>query len=456
MKKLVGILIFLGLYAGAAFYTGYQGEKNIRHQFALSEQQTEAQGVKLELTRYERGVFFSEVDFVATYPDMNLPFGQFTLTSKSRVQHGPLLFLGGVGAGLFSSVSTMEVSSGDAELNEMLTSLFGESIGKVVTRGHFNNGYTAHWHVPTIEYREEGNSITIDEIHVEMKGHYSGLDMTGDFRVGAVNVALADGSQFTSTPLNGTFDIDNISEAVNIANMEMAIDSITYRSAAMMGGSIAQLKVVQTQKLVNDKIDSFVSFTIDKINGPLEISGLHYDIALNQLDPAAIVKWTEIARKMQDSQADPQNVFADNSEDMAELMQIALQDGLQLKVAIGADFMGGSAKVDWVTDYQALTDGRQLQDIVDPADYLSLFNSDLVIKVSESIVMQTPLVMMIDQYMNTYITREGDQFVMYGSLKNGALKVGNTELPKEMLLALLPSMDADDPDMYDDTDMMDE
>ena len=89
MKKLAGILIVIALYAGASFYTGYQGEKNIRQQFALSQQQSEAQGVQLELTRYERGVFFSEVEFTATYSTMGLPIGGFSLSSKSRVQHGP-------------------------------------------------------------------------------------------------------------------------------------------------------------------------------------------------------------------------------------------------------------------------------------------------------------------------------------------------------------------------------
>lgn len=450
MKKLAGLLILIALYAGAAFYTGYQGEKNIRQQFALSQQQSEAQGVQLELNRYERGVFFSDVEFTATYTVAGLPGDGFSLSSTSRVQHGPLLFLGKVGVGLFSSVSTVEIVTGDAEADQKLADIFGESIGEIVTLGHFNNSYTSTWTVPAIEYSDEGDALRIDGINLTVNGTYTEMDMTGSIDVGAMDMALADGTHITTTPLTGNFDVKNIAELVNISNMNLAMDTITFRNAAMVSGSIEQIKVVQTQKLVNEKIDTFVSLSAAKVNGPLEITALHYDITLNQLDPAAIQKWAEIAKTLQ---ADPEAAMADNSEAMTELMNIALQEGLQFKLAVGADFMGGSAKMDWVADYQPLTDGRTINSIVDPLDYLLLVNSDLKINVSESIVTQTPLVMMVGQYMDTYITQDGDQYVMHATLKDGVVKVGNTQIPPEMLLALLPALGGAEPQQpaFDDS-----
>ena len=210
MKKLAGILIVIALYAGASFYTGYQGEKNIRQQFALSQQQSEAQGVQLELTRYERGVFFSEVEFTATYSTMGLPIGGFSLSSKSRVQHGPLLFLGKVGVGLFSSVSTLEIVTGDAEADQKLAAIFGESIGEIVTLGHFNNSYTSTWTVPAINYSDEGDVLSVDGINLTVNGTYTSMDMTGSVDVGAMDIALADGTHITTTPLTGNFDVKNI------------------------------------------------------------------------------------------------------------------------------------------------------------------------------------------------------------------------------------------------------
>lgn len=457
MKKLVGILIVIALYAGAAYYTGYQGEKNIRQQIALSAQQTEAQGMKLELNSYDRGVFFSDVEFTVTYPGMNLPVDGFSLSSKSRVQHGPLLFLGRVGVGMFSSESTVEIRTGVAEIDQKLIAVFGESLGEVVTIGHFDNTYTSTWTVPAIEYSEDGDTLTIAESSATFNGSYTDMNMNGTIDVGAMDIAAADGTHVTTTPLTGKFDVKNISEMVNIADMDLSIDTITFRSAAMMSGSVEQLKVVQTQKLVNEKIDTFVSFTAAKINGPIEITSLHYDITLNQLAPAAIQKWTEIARDMQTAQANPEEVLNANDEAMAELMQIALHEDLEFKLAMGADFMGGRATMDWVANYQPLADGRQIKDIVDPADYLLLLNSDLMIKVSESIVTQTPLVMMIGQYMDTYITQEGDQYILHGTIKDGVVKVGNTELPKEMLMMMLPAMGGEPAQpAFDDTETVDE
>ncbi|HTF83490.1 MAG TPA: hypothetical protein VL987_02835, partial [Cellvibrio sp.] len=96
---------------------------------------------------------------------------------------------------------------------------------------------------------------------------------------------------------------------------------------------------------------------------------------------------------------------------------------------------------------------RTINSIVDPLDYLLLVNSDLKINVSESIVTQTPLVMMVGQYMDTYITQDGDQYVMHATLKDGVVKVGNTQIPPEMLLALLPALGGAEPQQpaFDDS-----
>lgn len=452
MKKFAGILILILLYAGAAFYTGYQGEKNIRQQIAAGQQQAEVQGLKLELNRYERGVFFSDIEFTATYPTLNFSGTGLTITSKSRVQHGPLLLLGKVGVGLFSSVSTFEVRTGDAEIDQRLIDIFGESIGEIVTLGHFNNRYTATWTVPAIEFSQDGDVLKVEEIRLTIEGGYTNMDSEGSVNIGAMDFAMADGTHITTTPITGTFDVTSISPAVNISNSELVMANMSFRNAAMMSGAAEQVKVVQTQKLVNGKVDTFVSFSAAKINGPLEITNLHYDITLNQLDPVAIQKWTELAASMQ--AADPQGQLEDGA--VTELVSLVLQEGLHSKVAIGAEFMEGSAKVDWVADYRPLTDGRQVKDIIDPADYLLLVDSDMVISISESIVMQTPLMFMLGQYMDSYIQQEGDKYVMHATLKNGVLKVGNTELPNEVLLAMLPVLNGTPAQpAFDDTEVHD-
>lgn len=439
MKKLIGLGVIIAAYVAAAFYTGYLGEKNIRHQFALSQQQSEAQGVKLVLDRYERGIFFSQVDFTATYADMNLPFGAFTLSSQSRVQHGPLLFSGGFGVGLFASVSSVNFTTGLEEWNESIANLFGDSIGEIVTIGHFNNTYTSTWTVPEIDHQSENNSVKIAGITLRVEGNYTSMDMVGSFDIGAMDITSAEGVKITSTPITGKFDVENISEWVNITNMDMAMENMSFQSEAMAGASIAQLKIVQTQKLVNGKIDTFVSMTAASVKSPVEISSLYYNVTLNQLNPAAIQQWATVAKKMQADQTDPQQLFVAYEEDMTALMDAALQKGLHFKLGMGADFMGGKATLEWVADYQPLPDGKHVNDIVDPLEYLLLVNSDLMVRVSESIVSQTPLVMMVGQYMDTYITLDGDQYVMHATLKEGVLKVGNTELPKEILLAILPA-----------------
>src|SRR5690554_4601503 len=115
MKKLVGLIILVGIYVAASYYTGVQGEKNIRHQMALAEEQSEAQGVKLILNDYQRGIFFSEMNISAVYTSPAMPEMSIKADSVSKIQRGPIYFTGGVGVGLFSSVSTLKIQTRSEE-----------------------------------------------------------------------------------------------------------------------------------------------------------------------------------------------------------------------------------------------------------------------------------------------------------------------------------------------------
>src|SRR5690606_30954715 len=115
-----------------------------------------------------------------------------------------------------------------------------------------------------------------------------------------------------------------IDEQVNITNLDMLIEKISYSDRAMgTSFSIDQLKIVQTQKLVNEKIDTVVSFTAEKVNSPVEISSLRYIVTLNQLNPVAVQKWTGFVQSIQE---DPEHL---DDKKLEELLASVLQDGLQ-------------------------------------------------------------------------------------------------------------------------------
>lgn len=457
MKKIIGLLILVGLYVAAAYYTGVQGEKNIRHQFALSEQQSEAQGLKLVLENYERGIFSSSMRFTATYGTENSPFefGPIVLGSDTQMQHGPVLWKGGLGVGLFTSVSTIELSTGDDEIDQGLKTLFGESIGEIVTRGYFNNSYTAVWSLPAIDSSNEGSEFTLADSSMTFSGSYNNLDFVGSFAFGAMELATADGSKMSATPITGEFDVENISEYVSISNMTMNLDTLNFADASAVGFALEQLKVVQTQKLVNEKIDTSIRFSAEKFKGPVEVSALYYDLTLNQLDPVAMQKWVTLSQKMDAMVADPSSGF---EKEMEELMDSALQEGLQFKVAVGADLMDGRARMDLTADYKPLPDGRKIAEIVNPEEYLTLVDGELLVTLSQSIVNQTPLALMMGQYVDTYVTLEGDEYRMHGKLKAGQLSVGTVEMPATMLLALMGMGAAGEPeqDYEADGQMMDD
>src|SRR5690606_40797957 len=100
------------------------------------------------------------------------------------------------------------------------------------------------------------------------------------------------------------------------------------------------------------------------------------------------------------AQADPAHL---DDERLEDLLGSVLQEGLQFKLDLGAGFMGGNALVNVNADYKALPNGQQVLDIVDPVEYFKLVDADALITVSGSIVNQSPLAMIVCQYLDTYV-----------------------------------------------------
>lgn len=435
MKKILFIIVGVAvIYTAGSWFTGYQGEKRFRTQLELANQQAGTSGLAIDLRSYNRGIFTSQVDVVFKPTNPFFPKGiEFTMASS--IHHGPILLGRGFGFGLFDLTAKPMLVTPDTAMNEQIKSFFGESIGVISMRAFFSASYESSWDFQELKQEGKEGTFSLAPSSIKVNGHLDSLSGEGELVFGALDVKPAAGGSMHMSPLTGTFSVKNVEPGVNISDIHLMAEEIKGMNAEGITLALNKLAISQEQSLNNGRIDTAVKFDFDSLTGPVEVKQGYYHIAINQVDVAAIKAWTK-ALSEAPTAADPQAVQALYASLMTQTLPLFLQDGLALQVSIGAEFMGGQSTALWDIKYKAPADGKTLADIADPMEYLTLVDSDLVIKSPEALLQATP----VSAYVGTYILQDAGNYVLKAGLHAGELTVGNTPVPREQILAAIGGM----------------
>jgi uncharacterized protein YdgA (DUF945 family) len=436
MKKLIGVLVVAaGAYLALTYYGGYAGEKALRQQVEQNAAQGELHGYEVTLVSYERGLTSSRTVMEMRFDLAHVGLEELNITSTSQIQHGPFLFTAqGPKLGLFAATSEVDVVSSNEDVNQLLADLFAEGLGEILMIGHFDQSYSAYMDLPNVDHALAGGLLKVDSGSLVMRGDSDGRHVEGKLELGAAYFNDGDSVTVMLSPSSLDFDVHTLDDLVNYEGLfNYHADSMTLSSAGAPEIVLGNLGVLVTQELVNERLDSRVAFTVGEVHGsPIATKNFIYELGFKQVPPAAIVAWQELARDIQKNPAE-----ADFSEFRAELMavlELLLQEGLEFSLRLGADILEGEADINLVANYVGMPGDRSLSDVEDMMDYFSIADADLEIKVSESVVMQTPLYFMLAQYLETYFSQEGEHLIMRASLKGGQLNIADQPFPLEFLL----------------------
>jgi uncharacterized protein YdgA (DUF945 family)/uncharacterized protein YneF (UPF0154 family) len=434
MKKLAVVALLLGAgYVGGAYLTGYLGEQNMRQQLSLSQAQSAESGMLILLDSYERGLFSSDIKLTMRSTSPLPMMQQAEVHMNSQVSHGPVLFNKGLALGLFAATTQVKLQFKDAELSQKLGEFFGDSIGEIHTLANFNNSYSARWTLAEKKHEVESFHLSLGESWIDMRGRFDSLNVAGELHLGAFSLVSDDGSEITSQPAEGKFALDNIESGLSLGNMELLLSEMQVKTAAGMDVVLHDLAYKQTQALVNKAIDTHVGFSIAKVAGPVELSNLYYQVDLNQLNVEAVKAWAKVAQQMPSDPAELNSFYA---AQFKQLMPLFLQEGLALKLAMGAEFMGGHPKAEWTIRYKAPADGASLADLTEAFEYLALVDSQLEVRLPEAVALGLPMLAM----MGDYVTQDAGEYVLTAKLSDSDLVVGQKPIPRETLLMMLAGM----------------
>lgn len=436
MKKIIiGVAGAAIAYSGASWYMGYQGEKALRTQFELSKQQLAGTGISYEIGRYDRGIFSSSYEVLAKLDKAVPTIGPYSFKAVGQVQHGPVLWRNGFGLGLMDYQLEPTLHFENNEVNQGFQKIFGGSLGEIKLRANFDKSYSGKWQFKPINVEGDSGKFAMEASEFLMNGQLDQLSCQGSFNFGAISFTNKDNLQGKISPMTGEFDVRSIEPGIFIYNYDFKVAESHFTNAMGIVSTLSQLELTMNQAINENAVDSSVKFALGKFSGPVEVSNGYYEVKLNKLSLDALRSWHKAYNEAMAS------VMDDNDPQAAQLAMMGvfgselpkfLQKGLNLHLNLGAEFMGGKPNAHWEVNYVGPVDGKTLADLTNTQEYLTLADSDLLVQAPAMLLGALPM----DQYVGSYVTQEGDDYVLKASLHNGALKVGTVDIPQEQLLAM--------------------
>lgn len=433
MKKILGVAVGLVVvYGAASFSLGFLAEKSMNEQVEYFNKTSGAMnGLKLEVSNYSRGLFSSSADVKIGLASPGMPI-PIDFKSHSKIQHGPILTLGGFGIGAYATESTLEIElTDDEEASKQIKEFFGDSIGLITAHYSFDKSYEGEWKLDALKHSKDDTEFTMDASSMAFSGEWDTKKMQAQFNIGAIKLKdLTTDMQID--PFVGQSTQYQVAEGLPITNMDLSSAKMVVTTPNLpMPITLENLKIAQTQVEDGKNIDTKVSFTLDKITGPVEVKNAYYNIEFNNLPVEGMLALQKSFSSLNGA-ADP---TATQMLLMESLPKI-LVDGVEFKLGFGSDYMDGKATADFGLVYKAPADGTSLLEQA-PDQMLALFNANLDVFVSESIINTTPFAEQLTPMVGTYLTQENGAYKLNALLKDSQLTVGSQVIPPEQYMSVL-------------------
>jgi uncharacterized protein YdgA (DUF945 family) len=429
MKKLLGLIVLVAAYVGLTYYSGMVGEQYINQQVALNQTQMASINGSIALKNYQRGVFRSSFDVTMQMDAAQFGAERATISTRAQVYHGPVIFADGVQFGWFYARLENSLSTSEAELNELLASILPQGVGQLQLLGEYGGSYSGTWRTDEISYSDDNGELLIDGLDVNSQGRFDSKDAEGTFTTGAITARIAPNTEITATPMHGDLSVAMIAPQVPLSNWHAQVDNLNVQ-VDETATVIKNITFAQQQQLVDDKVNTKVSFGAESVVGMMPMTNLYYDMALNQVSVAAMTAWAELAPKLQD-----EDDFATHKQELLDSLELLLDKDLTLQLGLGGEAMDGYAKATLQLHYVPPADGRSLDSISEPQEFAQLVKGNAQVVVSEELFNGTPLAMFATPYVGSYILQQGSEYVINARINKGQLWVGDNPIDLAPLFA---------------------
>ena len=388
--------------------------------------------VTVEHRAYEKS-WFSSTAVTAFEIELGLPdMKTVTWVMTSHVQHGPVLFTGdGVQFG-YAYIETKNTFEGlSQEAQDFLDTHLGSDGIQMASLIDFNQLSHDTFNIKGFTVEKDKVKATFGGLALAGTTPLDYSAMNGNIRFPASQIIGEKGSVYIADA-SGSYHQHNYNNMMMLGDASISFPLLEVRSnqgnAKLEGLSVDIYSGEQ-----DGKLNLFESFKIKAIQAPVPLTGLQYDLKIEQINIEAIQAWADVL-----SQTQGQETEALSDEKVRQLVDAVFQEGLAFNQLLKLDGMGGSAMVDWDAKFVGFADGKSFFDIQDRERLLEALDMHLRFEVDEIVVNATPFATMVSPYIKQgLVNKQGEKLIVDITLLQGIATVNGQEIPRETVLKLL-------------------
>ncbi|MFQ3170145.1 MAG: hypothetical protein ACI9DG_000155 [Oleispira sp.] len=402
-------------------------------------------GMALSDIKFDRGYAQSDASFVMTLDDPNNGIPVFSVLFESKMQHTPINTRE-FGFSVFEIYSQDRISF--AQGPEALVKFVNDNMEGYLLSGYSRTNALGRFDsvlsTAAIDVNnDEGElNIQMDSMIINSTGQIDGSETEFDMKLPSTNIKGADFSaQIKSISMIGDSRVGISGIPLGSILMEVAQVSVV---SAIGNTEIKKIGFSTVSELIDNKIDTTVSYNVGSIEAPLPVSSASYNIDFNGLPLESAQLLQELQFHVNNMEANP----GSTDKYFNQLLTATLQPGLQINQELKTNAFGGAWQADLDVEYVGI-EGAELAEMKDPKVAIKGVAATLVVTADSIALSRSPLAPMLDGLMKQgFITLDNTRLTSNASLTAGKLMVNEVEIPVEsiidgILLQLSQSQEAD-------------
>jgi uncharacterized protein YdgA (DUF945 family) len=383
---------------------------------------------------YNRGYSQSNASFVMTFDDVSDEMPALSILYTTELQHVPVN-MNEFGLSVFEIYSQDHITLSQGP--DALISFINENMGGYVLTGYSRanvlGGFESVLSTAALNFNNEAGdlNIQVDSLVLNTSGKLDGSETEFDVQLPSSNIVGTDFSvKLESISAIGDRRTDASGVELGSTRMEVAQLSIT---SATGSGDIKEISLSGVSDLIDNKIDTNISYKIGSIEAPFPVSSASYNVDLNGLAVASAQLVQDLQQQIENMELDPESAAAY----FDQLLSATLQPGLQINQELKANAFGGDWKVDLDVEYTGV-EGIELSALADPKVAVKGIAATMVITADKDSILRTPAAPMLDGLLQQgLITLDNTNLTSVAKLSEGKLTVNDLEMPVEPLIDAL-------------------
>ncbi|GAA3937914.1 DUF945 family protein [Litoribacillus peritrichatus] len=394
-------------------------------------QQEENEFFKVTGTSFERGYADSKALIKITYtmPDTEIP--PFSFVIESELQHLPISVTD-------QGTYFFEITSKDRiyleGIPEDMQAFIDEHLGGSLLTGNShinllgNGGTELKTHEVNFEDPDTQSTVQVKPLTINIDGDMASINGTAQLNLPSLIIQDQEGSlEMKAFVIDSTFaqhesGMNTGTSVLNISEMNV------FSPAGPI--NLTNIGLDTVSEVVNDKLNTKMSYSVAKIQAPFPISAARYDIELNGLTQKSLEMFEELNEKSEEFMP----ASFSNDPFFKDLLEATLQPGLELNQEMEISAFGGQLFADLDVAFTGV-EGVELMQLASPDLAPKAFKANFIARADNEAILSTPAAPMIAQFIEQGFVKQTDKEVSTEiKLVDGKLTVNEQEIPLESVI----------------------